>query len=236
MSRFLNTLSLLALAATSVFAQTSTDCNPRNGTCPENPALGTTFETTFNARMAEMDPRFFNVTAGADFISFTDEGANLVISEQGHSVTVKTAFYIFYGTAELIFKAAPGTGIISTLITLSDTLDEIDWEVKGSVQQNVSNTYFGWGNMSQLNGEEPSTADWDGGAQGGFHNYTLDWSEDKIDYYLDNELVRTAEAGPPGEYPQTPSFIRFGIWAGGDPSLPEDTNNWAGGRTDYDDG
>ena len=236
MSRLLRTLALLALAATSAFAQTSTDCNPRNGTCPEDPALGTTFEMTFNKSMTEMDPRFFNVTAGAEYISFTDEGADLTISEQGHSVTIKTAFYIFFGRAELVFRAAKGTGIISTLITLSDTLDEIDWEIRGGITKNVTNTYFGWGNTTQYNGEEPSTEAWPGGAMGGFHNYTVDWSKEKIDYFMDGELVRTADYEEPGQYPQTPSFIRFGVWAGGDPSLKKGTNDWAGGVTDYDDG
>lgn len=236
MSRLLRSLALLALTLVPALAQTETDCDPRNGTCPENPALGTTFETTFNKSMAEFDPRFFNVTAGAQYISFTDDGADLTISEQGHSVTIKTAFYIFFGRAELIFKAAKGQGVISTLITLSDTLDEIDWEVRGGITQNVTNTYFGWGNTTQYNGEEPSTEDWPGGAMGGFHNYTVDWSKERILYIMDGEVVRTADYEEPGFYPQTPSFIRFGVWAGGDPGNKQGTIDWAGGKTDYSDG
>ena len=236
MSRFLTTLTLLTLAATNVFAQTTTECNPRNATCPQDPALGTTFETFFNSSMSEMDPRFFNVTAGAEYISFTDDGAALTISEQGQSVTVKTAFYIFFGRVELIFKAAEGQGIISTLITLSDDLDEIDWEIKGGITQNVTNTYFGWGNQSQYNTDSPSTKNWPGGAMGGFHNYTVDWSQEKIEYLMDGDVVRTAQYSEPGTYPQTPSFVRFGIWAGGDPDLPKGTREWAGGTTDYSKG
>lgn len=233
MSRFLTTLGLLAFTVTNVFAQTYTDCNPRNGTCPDQPALGTTFETGFNASMSELDPRFFNVTAGAQLISFTDNGAELTIANQGESVTVKTAFYIFFGKFELVFKAAKGQGIISTLISLSDTLDEIDWEVRGGIEQNVTNTYFGWGNMTQYNGDEPDTSMWPGGAMGDFHNYTVDWTQERIEYYMDGKIVRTAVYKQPGEYPQTPSFIRFGIWAGGDPELPKGTQEWAGGTTDY---
>lgn len=237
MSRLLTILSVLALAISTTFAQTHSDCNPRNETsCPEQPALGTTFETQFNKSMSEMDPRFFNVTAGAQLISFQDEGADLTINAQGDSVTIKTAFYIFFGRVELIFRAAKGQGVISTLITLSDTLDEIDWEVRGGITQNVTNTYFGWGNMTQFNGEEPDTSEWPGGAMGDFHNYTVDWSQEKIDYILDGDVVRTATYEDPGLYPQTPSFVRFGIWAGGDPDLPEGTNNWAGGLTDYSQG
>lgn len=53
---------------------------------------------------------------------------------------------------------------------------------------------------------------------------------------MDGELVRTQEYLPPGQYPQTPSFLKFGIWAGGDPTLPKGTREWAGGNTDYSKG
>ena len=96
-------MSRLILAATaamltaSVTAQTFTTCNPMNATCPEDPALGTTFETTFNATMNEMNPNFWNISAGEELISFTDEGAEMSILQQGDSVTIETAFYIFWG-------------------------------------------------------------------------------------------------------------------------------------------
>lgn len=236
MSRFLATIALLASATKTVIAQTSTHCNPLEATCPADPALGTTFETSFNASMSEFDPKFFNVTAGSSLISFTDEGADMTISNQGESITVMTAFYIMFGRAEMIFRSAAGQGIISTVITLSDNLDELDWEIKGGNTQNVSNNYFGWGNQTQMNGEDPSTADWEGGAMGGFHNYTFDWTAERIEFILDGEVVRTVEYAEPGIYPQTPSFIRFGIWAGGDPDLPKDTRIWAGGDTNFDEG
>jgi len=235
MSRFLATIALLA-SATNVLAQTETHCDGRKATCPPNPALGTTFKTEFNASMSEFDPRFFNVTAGSKLVSFTDDGADMTISSQGESVTVMTAFYIFFGRAEMIFKAAPGQGVISTMITLSDTLDEIDWEIKGGNTSFISNNYFGWGNLEQNFGEEPSTEDWEGGAMGGFHNYTFDWNEERIEYIMDDKVVRTVEYQEPGIYPQTPSFVRFGIWAAGDPDLPEGTREWAGGDTDFDQG
>jgi hypothetical protein len=34
-------------------------------------------------------------------------------------------------------------------------------------------------------------------------------------------------------FPQTPMRVRLGIWAGGDPTLPPGTVQWAGGPTDY---
>ncbi len=75
-----------------------------------------------------------------------------------------------------------------------------------------------------------------GGAMGGFHNYTVDWSAEETKWYMDGALVRTQPYLQPGEYPQTPSFLKFGIWAGGDPSEPKGTQEWAGGTTDYSKG
>ncbi|KAK5172688.1 uncharacterized protein LTR77_002808 [Saxophila tyrrhenica] len=228
----------LALLASYVAAQTSTECNPRNTTCPQDPALGTTFETTFNESMTEFDPKFFNITAGADLITFSEKGAEMTITKQGDSVTVQTAFYIMFGRVEMIFQAASGQGIISTYNLLSDTLDEIDLEIMGGNTSYVSNNFFGWGNTSQFNSEyEPTTGSaWAGGAMGDMHNYTVDWEQEEIRWWMDGDLVRTQTYLPAGRYPQTPSFLKFGIWAGGDPDLPKGTRKWAGGDTDYSKG
>ncbi len=143
----------VAAFASYVVAQTETSCNPLHKTCPNDPALGTTFETTFNESMVEFDPSFFNITAGTDLISFSQDGAELTIAEQGQSVTIQTAFYIMFGKVEMIFKAASGVGIISTYNLLSDDLDEIDLEIMGGNTSFVSNNFFGWGNTSQFNSQ-----------------------------------------------------------------------------------
>lgn len=214
-------------------AQTYSSCNPLNTTnCVDDPALGTTLSTTFNDSMTEFDGSLFNVTAGASLVSFGKDGAELQIVKQGDSVTVQTAFYIFWGQVEIIFKAAAGTGIISTAILLSDDLDEVDWEIKGSNSSFVSNNYYGHGNTTQYNSQYPPLK----GAQDDFHNYTVDWNKDRVEYILDNNVVRTVPYAASGLYPQTPSFVRFGIWAAGDPSLPKGTIEWAGGETDYSKG
>ena len=225
----------VALLAAYATAQTSTVCDPTKKTCPNDPALGTTFETTFNSSMTEFDPNFFNLTAGTDLISFSDSGAEMRIEKSGDSVTIETAFYIMFGTVEIIFQAAKGQGIISTVVFLSDDLDEIDIEIMGGNTTHVSNNYYGQGNTDQFNSEYP-VVDWDGGAMGGMHNYTVNWSQDQIEWIMDGASVRTQPYKAPGQYPQTPCYIKFGLWAGGDPSEPKGTIQWAGGPTNYDDG
>lgn len=129
-------------------------------------------------------------------------------------------------------QAAAGQGIISTLNLLSDDLDEIDWEIMGGNSSFVESNYYGHGNLSQHNAQyHPSS-----NVEGEMHNYTVNWTQEQIQWILDGNVVRTQPYAPSGLYPQTPSFIKFGIWAGGDPTEPEGTIVWAGGPTDYSKG
>lgn len=224
-------LAPLALLCATAFAQTSTDCNPLNTTCPSDPALGTTFDTQFNASMQEFDTQFWNVTAGTSLISFgNDNGADLSLQKKGDTVTIKSNFYIFFGSVSIVMKAAPGTGIISTIILLSDDLDEVDWEIMGGNTTTVENNYYGWGNTSQYNSKYPAL---DGAAEA-YHNYTINWTQEKIQWILDNNVVREAPYEAPGMYPQTPCRVQFGVWCGGCSSA-EGTVQWAGGKSDFTD-
>jgi beta-glucanase (GH16 family) len=100
----------------------------------------------------------------------------------------------------------------------------------------VETNYFGKGNTTSYDRAiyYPVQA-----PQDTFHNYTLDWSAEKLDWYIDGNIVRTllyADANGGKDFPQTPMNLRLGIWAGGDPSLPKGTIEWAGGLADYSKG
>jgi hypothetical protein len=136
-------ISLAVLFASTTLAQTSTSCNPLNSTCPDNPALGTTLEEVFNSSTSGFDANYWTIDAGKDLVSFGKEGAELPLVTSKDTVTLVSTFYIFFGTLEFIMKAAPGQGIVSTVILLSDDLDEIDWEVLGGNDTTVSNNYYG---------------------------------------------------------------------------------------------
>jgi beta-glucanase (GH16 family) len=177
----------------------------------------------------------WNITYGT--LTYDDtNGAVYTISKSGDAPTVQSNFYVFFGSVSVVMKAAPGTGIISSAILESDDLDEIDWEWLGGTAGEVETNYFGKGNTSTYDRETyVQMAD----SQADFHNYTIVWTKETTTWIIDGESVRTlayADANGGSNYPQTPMRVKLGTWAGGDPSNPEGTIQWAGGETNYNDG
>ena len=56
-----------------------------------------------------------------------DDGAHFRVQKSGDAPTITSDFYIMYGKVSCNLRAAPGAGIVSSLVLLSDVLDEIDW-------------------------------------------------------------------------------------------------------------
>ncbi|KZZ86753.1 Concanavalin A-like lectin/glucanase, subgroup [Ascosphaera apis ARSEF 7405] len=132
-------------------------------------------------------------------------------------------------------RAAKGAGIISCVVLMSDDLDEIDWEFIGSKHDSVETDYFGKGNDT-LGDRELTVGVPD--AMDSFHNYTWDWTHERIEWWIDGNLVRTLnyeDALGGKNYPQTPARLSVGMWSGGDSKQPG-TVQWAGGKTDYSQG
>jgi beta-glucanase (GH16 family) len=168
-------------------------------------------------------------------VTYDGNGANLILAKQGDSPILQTTGYIFFGSLSVTVKAASGTGIVSSLVLLSDDLDEIDWEFTGTDTTQVQSNYFGKGDTTTYD-----RAAWHSVAnpQTTTHTYTFNWTPSAITWSIDGTVVRTlnfndAEGGT--RFPQTPMRIRLGIWAGGDPSNGQGTIEWAGGETDYSD-
>ncbi|KAF2083911.1 glycoside hydrolase family 16 protein [Saccharata proteae CBS 121410] len=229
-------LALLGLASSllpQAFAQTWTSCNPLNQTdCPVDAAFGTNATFSFNETSA--DSAIWNTTAGT--VDYTSTGAEFTINERGESPTISSNFYIFFGKVSVIMKSAAGQGIVSSIVLESDDLDEVDFEWIGGNNTHWETNYFGKGNTTSYDRAVWYPVD---DPQGTFHNYTVDWTKEKIDWYADGNLVRTlmyADANGGDNFPQTPMAVKIGIWAGGDPDANDYwTVQWAGGETDYKD-
>ena len=112
-----------ALAVGQVAAQTHSDCNPLDKTCPADP--GSTESTLDFDFTKSVDASQWTTTAG--HVTTGPDGAVFTLAKKGDAPTIQSKFNIFYGDIEIVMKAAPGTGIVSSLVFESDTLDEIDW-------------------------------------------------------------------------------------------------------------
>jgi beta-glucanase (GH16 family) len=231
--QLLSILGASALLFAPAFAQTFTNCNPLNTTCPQDPALGINHTFVFNTSTTVTDS--FNITAGS--ISYGSNGAEFTVAKKGDSPTIQSLFYIFFGSVSVVMKAASGQGIVSSIVLESDDLDEVDWEFMGGNTTFAETNYFGKGNTTSFDRAiyYPVSSN----VQENFHNYTVVWTSAQLEWYIDGALVRTlpyAAADGGYNYPQTPMTVRMGIWAGGDPDNSNGTIEWAGGLTDYSKG
>lgn len=223
-----NSYAAASAVAAIATAQTFTDCNPMEKECPNDPAIAATFETNFKGGKDAV--KGWKQTAGT--LNYVAEGAEFTVAKKGDAPTIQTEGYLHFGFVEVKMKAAPGAGIVSSIVVQSDNLDETDWEWIGGVDNKVQMNYFGKGNTTTYDRmiEAPINT-----VQNEFHTYALNWTSEALTWIIDQKPVRTlkyAEANGGNNFPQTPSNVRIGIWAGGD-SENQGTRDWAGGPPDY---
>ncbi|KAF2638329.1 concanavalin A-like lectin/glucanase [Massarina eburnea CBS 473.64] len=216
----LSAVALLASLLPTTFAQTTTACQPLNTTgCPNMEALGGNvtldFESGYNVKIWQKP--------NAGEIKGTGEnGTAFILAKSGDSPSLHSNFYLFFGRMEI-----------------SEDLDEIDWEFLGSNNTHLFTNYYGKGNLTM--GDRGYEYPVDESPFDDFHNYTIDWTKERMQWIYDDKVIREVkfdDALPGGKnYPQTPMNIRMGCWAAGD----MDKNaigvvEWAGGSTDFDQG
>ena len=224
----LSFLLVSTLLQTFVRAQTST-CNPLSTTnCPSDKALATGFIEDFTS---QSESKWFSREATQGNVTFdSTNGLGLTLAKRGDNPSYVSNFYIMYGKVQVLMQAAPGTGVVSSFFLQSDDLDEIDLEWLGGDNTQFQSNYFSKGNTATYDRGEYHTVET---PTQEFHNYTIDWSMEQTTWSLDGTVVRTLLNTSSQGYPQTPMLIKFGIWAGGDPSNAPGTIEWAGGVTDY---
>ncbi|CZR39865.1 hypothetical protein LB506_002645 [Fusarium annulatum] len=218
------------LLATTVSAQTWSKCNPlQNSNCPSDDALGMSIDIDFSKGEV-------NSFAASGSPKYDSEGVSFTVARANDAPQLASLFYIMFGRVEITMKAAPGAGIVSSLVLQSDVLDEIDIEWLGSDNDEIQSNYFGKGQTTSYNrGEFHDVTN----TQGEWITYTIDWTKDRIVWMAGGTVVRTLNAGDAedNQYPQTPMQVKFGAWAGGDPNTNSaGTVKWARGPTDYSKG
>jgi hypothetical protein len=226
--RWIVAIASVSLLATPTAAQTYSTCNPlTQGGCPADSALARSVNIDFTQGASSSFTSTGNPTYDSNGVTFT-------VAKAGDSPLLLSKWYIMFGKVSVVAKAAPGQGIVSSFTLLSDDLDEIDWEWLGGDSSQVQSNFFGKGQTTSYN---RGAFHADSGSQSGFNTYTIVWTATQIVWSINGVTVRVQTAASTlansYPYPQTPMQVKFGIWAGGDPSNPQGTIAWAGGLTDY---
>ncbi|KAI5797941.1 concanavalin A-like lectin/glucanase domain-containing protein, partial [Peziza echinospora] len=208
-----------------VQAQTWSLCNPMKKECPKDPALGGVYSHKYGGAAPG-----FDATGSAKMVQYKSDGGHFIVEKSGDAPTITSQFYIMYGKLDAVILAAPGGGIVSSLVMLSDTLDEIDWEWIGSDVGQAQTNYFGKGN----------TETYDRGAyhpvnHQEFHDYGIEWTPEFVKWSIDGVVVRTLTPSQvKGDFfPQSPMQIKLGSWSGGDPANDPGVIQWSQGPTNY---
>lgn len=225
----LKSAALLA-ALPLTYAQTFTDCNPLQKTCPADKGLA---QASYTADFTSQD--FTNWQLSDNSITKGANGAEFKITADGQAPTMTSDFYIFFGRIDVTMKAAPGVGIVSAVVLESDDLDEIDWEWLGGDTVQAQSNFFGKGDTTSYarGAYHPVSA-----PQSNFHTYSIDWNTDRIQWLIDGAVVRelpysTALTEGGNKYPQTPARVKIGNWVAGGANNAPGTVQWAGGKTDF---
>jgi beta-glucanase (GH16 family) len=221
----------LALSASRLAsAQTFSECNPMEKTCPAADAFG---KDGGNCDFTQGACDVIDELPGTT-LSYEDDGAVFRIAKESNAPTVATHKRLFFGRVDVELKAAPGQGIVTSVVLESLTLDEIDWEWLGGDDTQVQSNYFGKGDTTTYDRggfhgvHSPTTT---------FHTYSIEWTSKHVKWIIDGVEVREllyADAKGGSRFPQTPMELKVGTWVAGRKDAPEGTVEWAGGYAEWE--
>ncbi|TLS26866.1 hypothetical protein PpBr36_04799 [Pyricularia pennisetigena] len=223
-----------------------TGCNPTTTkNCPPMPGLNTGYYEIDFSNDAKDASKYWTTSAGAQ-VTRDSRGMALQYLKRFDAPQLVSTWYMWYGRVDVQLQVAKGQGVVTSIVLMSDTLDEIDWEWSGNnfgygpSKGRVQTNYFGKGVTGTY--DRGTTVDVEN-PQATAYTYTLVWRPDSIEWRIDGRMVRTFYAkdaetkpGSSHQFPQTPAKLQIGIWAGGDPSNPAGVIEWAGGVTDANGG
>ncbi|KAJ1882307.1 putative glycosidase CRH2 [Coemansia sp. RSA 1722] len=157
---------------------------------------------------------------------------------KGFGATASGSHTIQYGRVTARVKTASvAPGVVSSFIIRNDqTGDEIDFEWVGRDPSQVQTNYY----FNDILDYTKMVA-YDVGADTSkdYHDYTIDWSENSIQWLVDGKVIRTVNKADTldaatGKYlfPTSEARVGFSIWDGGN-SGAQGTQEWAGYPTPW---
>lgn len=171
------------------------------------------------------------------YLDTSDDALLLQMPNGTTGTVVSSTKYLFFGKVSATMKSSRDKGVITAFILFSDVQDEIDYEFVGYDLTHPQSNYYAQGILNYSNSENSTTSD----TFENYHDYEIDWQEEKIDWYIDGDKVRTLKKEDTWnattkkyDYPQTPARVQFSLWPGGDSRNGLGTIEWAGGAIDWD--
>ncbi|KAI9692411.1 MAG: hypothetical protein M1822_006642 [Bathelium mastoideum] len=206
------------------------------GACPPNPGLSTSNYHVDFTQQQSLPAEW--ILANYETVTYGTHGAEFTFNKRYDAPNIWTDFHIFFGHVDVVMQAAPGQGIVSSSVLISDDFDEVDWEFSGnnfgdaSSSGQVQTNFYGKGETGYY--DRSTDADVNQ-PQSSFHTYSVDWTQERLIWSIDGSTIRTLLASQcdntTHQYPQTPMKLQLGLWDGGDPDGNPGTVNWAGGYT-----
>lgn len=167
----------------------------------------------------------------------------LLLTKDNGGTRISSTKYMHYGTVTARMKTARTNGVVTAFITMSDVKDEIDWEWPGAKTTEAQSNFFWMGVIPDYSTTHGKTATGVSDTYSNYHDYTIDWQADQLQFLIDGNVVRTvtkdsttnSAASGRAEYPSTPSRIQLSLWPAGITGSPQGTIDWAGGMIDWND-
>lgn len=189
-----------------------------------------------NKYLGDADKNPFSYTG--DILEYSKDNSILItMKKESTGTVISSSHYVWFGKIKVTMKTSHRQGVVTDFILMSDVKDEIDYEFIGSDLDHAQSNYYFQGYTDYTNMKKADVDD----TYDSFHTYEVDWTEDKIDYIIDGNTVRTVnkddtynETTKNYDFPQTPARLQLGIWPGGDDSQGKGTIDWAGGEIDWD--
>ncbi|EDO15896.1 hypothetical protein Kpol_1019p16 [Vanderwaltozyma polyspora DSM 70294] len=174
------------------------------------------------------------------YTSINSDTGELVLGMPKYSTgsSLKASKAIQYGKVSARLKTARSRGVITAVVLMSATGDEIDFEFLGSELNSVQTNYYSQGELiySKMQTHHIQTD-----TNQNYHTYDIDWDSERINWVIDNKIVRTLykrDTWDPIDkkykYPQTPMIFEVAIWPGGSEENSLGTISWAGGFIDWE--
>ncbi|KAI8641435.1 concanavalin A-like lectin/glucanase domain-containing protein [Parasitella parasitica] len=153
----------------------------------------------------------------------------------GRGPTLNATSYMRYGKVSATMRSAGTGGAVTAFILMADGGDEIDFEFLGGDKDQVQSNYF-WGKSKEYNVNGGIHKVEGGPIATTFHKYSIDWKPDRIEWLVDDKVVRTrikaetCDTTGVCKFPSQPARVQFGLWDG---SIESGTAEWSKGPIDW---